>query len=89
MLSAEQVATLRMAPLTGANKLSLAIELSGRTQVDIAEAIGSSQGAVSKAARGVFPKLPVDTARKYAEFFGCAIEDLFPARDDERQAVNS
>ena len=90
MLNPNQLAALRIAPLTGANKVSLAIELAGLRQVQLASAIGVTQGLVSKVAGGDMPKLPIETARKFAEFFGCPIEDLFPARNpEERQAVNS
>ena len=86
MLNAEQLSALRMAPLNGPNKVSLAMELVGLTQAELGEAIGTTQGTVSRVTRGGFPKLPIETARKFAEFFGCSMEDLFPRANDRDAA---
>ena len=88
MLTAEQIELLRAEPPIGANRLPRALEMAGVTQVQIATAIGHTQPYVSSVINGKYSALPIETARKFAEFFGCSMEDLFPARD-ERQAVNS
>lgn len=85
MLNGEQLSALRMAPLTGANKLAIAIALVGTTQEQIEAATGIRQAYVSAIVNARYSKLPLETARKLAGYFGCAIEDLFPAR----QAVAS
>lgn len=57
------------------------MQLAGVTQVQVAEAVGLTQGYVSKLARGQYTsELPGDTMRRFADLFGCAIEDLFPSR---------
>lgn len=88
MLNSEQLDALRREPAAGPNRVAAAKEMLGLTQVQLASAIGVTQSLVSKVERGELPKLPVETARKFSEFFGCAIEDLFP-RSDDRQVVNS
>jgi transcriptional regulator with XRE-family HTH domain len=61
------------------NRLATALELSETTQMALAEAIGLTQGYVSNVARGKHA-VTVENAHKFADFFGCAIEDLFPAK---------
>ncbi len=81
MLTRKQLATLRAAKLEGANKLKKAIELAEVTQVQVADGIGSKQSHVSEIANGNYSRLPLETSQKLARFFGCQIEDLFPARE--------
>lgn len=81
MLSAKKVKALRVEPLTGGTRLKAAMRLAGVTQVQLSEAIGIAQSQVSEDATGKFSEMSLDKARAYAEFFGCAIEDLFPARE--------
>lgn len=57
----------------------LALEL---TQVQLAAELGLTQSTLSYLERQRSADVTVETARKFAEFFGCAIEDLFPARAD-------
>ena len=65
----------------GRNRLRQAMDLAGVTQVQLAEAIGRPQPEISKVCLGKYGAsgLPVERARPLAEFFGCSIEDLFPA----------
>jgi len=57
------------------------MELAAVTQVQIAERIGLTQSYISKVKNGDYTDLPGETMRAFAEYFGCAIEDLFPARE--------
>lgn len=81
MLTARQLATLRRSRCNGRNKLKLAIALAKTTQVEVAAAVEVTQPHVSAIAGGRYGDdgLPLETARKLAAHFGCAIEDLFPA----------
>ena len=80
MLTRQQLATLRTEP--GTNRVAKAIELAGVTQVTVAEALGLPQPYVSDVARRRYRTITVENARKFAKFFGCSIEDLFPASDE-------
>lgn len=79
MLSRAKLRALRRTPSKGRNRLKTAITLMGTTQVQVAEAVGVAQSQVSEDAAGKYEVISLDKARAYAEFFGCAIEDLFPA----------
>ena len=81
MLSRKQLARLRAARVDGPNKVKKAIELAGVTQEQVADGIGASQPHVSEIANGNYRRLPFETTRSLAQFFGCTIEDLFPARE--------
>lgn len=83
MLTPRQIGQLRRAKLTGRNKLGEAIRLVGFTQEQIAERVGLTQSHVSVIVGGRYgSEFPMETARKFARFFGVSIEDLFPARDE-------
>ena len=60
------------------------MELAGLTQVQLAEAVRSTQPRISAICNGRFAEdgLPVEVARRYADFFGCDIDDLFPAKQE-------
>jgi DNA-binding Xre family transcriptional regulator len=80
-LTTEQVAALRAVPLGGMpNKLRIALALSAAKQTEVSEETGIQIPNLNRLVNGKYGDLNVDTARKLAEFFGCAIEDLFPAR---------
>lgn len=53
--------------------------LAGVTQVQIAEGTGFTQSYISRIRNGNYDGLPGETMRALAVFFGCSIEDLFPA----------
>lgn len=81
ILSNEQLATLRTAPLGNApNKLALAFTLANVKQTEAAAETGLTDSTISKLVRGAYQSVNVDSARELAVFFGCAIEDLFPAK---------
>lgn len=77
-LTAAQLKFLRGTEAIGGTKLKAARRLAGLTQVQMAESLGVHQSALSEWERGRFEPT-LGTARKFAEFFGCAIEDLFPS----------
>lgn len=79
MLTEDQLRTLRSEP--GANRVAKAIALAGVTQMTVAKSVGLPQPYVSDVARQRYRTITVENARKFARYFGCRIEDLFPARD--------
>jgi DNA-binding XRE family transcriptional regulator len=76
MLTRRQLAILRGTP--GTNRVAAAISLAGVSQMTVAAAIGVSQAYVSDVARGRYATITVASAGKFARYFGCSIEDLFP-----------
>lgn len=83
MLSKRQLTQLRKAS-PAPNRVGSAMRLHRPrvTQEQLEDAIGVAQPTISSIVNGKTPKLPLETARKFARFFGCSIEDLFPARDE-------
>lgn len=79
-LTAKQLKALRTTDCPVGNRVAVAMQLSDLTQVEVAQAIGVTQPYVSAVVRGKHTTITVENARKFADFFGCAIEDLFPAR---------
>jgi DNA-binding XRE family transcriptional regulator len=75
-----QVERLRREGRASRNRLALAIEIESTTQVKLADAIGLTQPYISKLANGQYDDIPLETSRALADFFGCSIEDLFPAK---------
>lgn len=51
----------------------------GLTQIDAAAKLGIAQSSLSDLERQRFGGTTIQTARKFAELYGCAIEDLYPA----------
>lgn len=81
MLTATQLRTLRAAPNDGPNKIRLAMFAAGVTQVELEHAIGLPQPYISAIIRGKSRRLPLSTARKFADYFKCSVDDLFPAQE--------
>lgn len=82
MLTRTQMQELKRTPLRHApNKIAVAMKLTGCTQTDIADATGFAQTYISRIKNGRYSKLPGETMRELADFFGCSIEDLFPSRE--------
>lgn len=79
-LTTRQIKELRETKTDG-NRVGRAIELSDNTQLEIAAMTGLPQPYVSDVARNRYQTITVDNARKFADVFGCQIEDLFPARE--------
>lgn len=81
-LTFEQLKRLRRnSSKSSGNRIRAARELCGLTQVQLAEAIGITQGSLSDLERQRYGGITVDTARRFSGFFGCSIEDLFPASE--------
>lgn len=85
MLTAEQLDELRATPHDGANRVRLARQFLKVTQLDVEAATALKQSFISAIENGKYSDLPLETSRRLARYFGCAIEDLFPARRDEGQ----
>lgn len=75
-----QIRALRQAAAPSGNRLALALELARLTQAELADAVSLTQPYVSDVARGRHATITVENAHKFASYFGCAIEDLFPSR---------
>jgi transcriptional regulator with XRE-family HTH domain len=80
LLTARKLRELRDTRTEG-NRVARAIELAEVTQLDVEAATGLQQGYISDIARNRYQTVTVANAHKFAEYFGCAIEDLFPARE--------
>lgn len=86
-----QVQRLRRSavPRRRGNRLAKAIALSGETQTSLGQRIGLPHTYVSDVARGRFQTITIENAYKFSSFFGCQIEDLFPARGHDREELAS
>lgn len=62
----------------GENRLSKALELAGITQTACALDLGYPSSYVSDLTRDRYQDMTLKNARKFADYFGCAIEDIFP-----------
>ena len=76
MLTEQQLAILRSAPST--NRVAKDISVAGVTQVTVGDAVGLPQPYVSDVARQGYRTIAVENARKFANYFGGSIADLFP-----------
>ena len=79
MLTDDQLRTLRSD--SSPNRVAKAISLAGVTQIAVAKAIGLPQPYISDVARRRYRTITVENAWKFARYFGCRIEDLFPPSD--------
>jgi len=73
----------RMAVGASGNRVADAMRLAGFTQADVAARTDLSQPYVSDVARGRYATITLDKARQFAQLFGCSIDELFPARQQE------
>jgi len=83
-MTPKQLRELRSRPVspeTG-NRLAAAFEIAEQSQADCVRATRFTPQYVSDMVRGRFHNISVDNAREFAEFFECAIEDLFPSREE-------
>lgn len=86
-LTHKQLIELRNADADGAgNRLSAAMKLAGVTQVVLGESIHESQPYISDVVRGRYQTITLAKARKFATYFGCFIEDLFPGSESREVA---
>jgi transcriptional regulator with XRE-family HTH domain len=85
-LSPEQLDALRRVLIDDdtPNRVRVAMALIGATQAEVVAFTGFAQPYVSDVVRGRFRSITVENAQKFADFFGCAIEDLFVRADERR-----
>lgn len=82
-LSSSQLKRLRATAVDqSSNRLGAALDTMGLTQAELASAVGLTQPYISDVVRGRHSTITVENAHKFADFFGCAIEDLFPAKSE-------
>ena len=77
-LSPSHLGRLRRIDTRGGNRVRAARQFVRLTQQQLADAIDMTQTSLSDLERQRYGTTTVTTARKFAEYFGCAIEDLFP-----------
>ena len=77
---------LRTSSAPAGNRLARAFELAGLTQVDCVRRTKFTRQYVSDMTRGRFQNVSLDNARAFADYFGCRIEDLFPAPEEPAAA---
>jgi plasmid maintenance system antidote protein VapI len=65
----------------GANRVAKAMALAEVKQIELAAAIEVPQPYVSDVVRSRYRDITLGNAFKFAVFFGCAVEDLFPWRE--------
>ena len=68
---------LQSDPVVG-NRIEAARRELGLSQLKMSELTGIRQTYISSVEAGKFRTVTVESARRFAEFFGCPIEDLFP-----------
>lgn len=67
------------------NRVRAARKALGMTQVQLCESLGFVQPYLSDVERRRHAQITVENARRFSDFFGCSIEDLFPAREEVAQ----
>jgi transcriptional regulator with XRE-family HTH domain len=81
MLTKSQLSKLRRANVGAAgNRLAFAMQMLNLTQLAVAAGTGFRQTYISAVCNGVNQTITVQNASRFAQYFGCQIEDLFPAR---------
>lgn len=89
-LTPEQLFALRSTPIgAAANRLKLARTIADLKQNDVAAATDFTSPQLSDLERGEYKDVPLENARRLAQFFGCRIEDLFPARAADGTVVDT
>ncbi len=81
MLEPTQIDTLRQTPVPeSGNRVAIAVGLLGKTQREVARDLGMTDAQLSDVCRGRFRDQRLSTAQRFAGYFGCQVEDLFPSR---------
>jgi transcriptional regulator with XRE-family HTH domain len=81
-MTSTQLKQLRTAAVDDSgNRLGSAFSIADVKQADCARATGFSAQYINDVKAGRIQNVTVENAHKFAEFFDCAIEDLFPARE--------
>lgn len=76
-LTPQQLRRLRGEPTDG-NRIASARHLLGVTQVEMARTTGLTQSQLSDLERARYVNTRLQIAHRLADYFGCAIEDIFP-----------
>ena len=74
------------------NRLRVAVGMAKTTQIAVAAATGIQASSLSDLINGNYTNgeaIQLGTARRLAEHFGCAIEDLFPLSARSRAAESA
>lgn len=81
ILTTDQLKALRAVPVseTMPNRLKIAMTMTDATQIDVASSTNLTQATISDIVNGNYRDLKHSTVHRIAEFFGCAIEDIFPS----------
>lgn len=77
-LNPQQLAKLRRTPVAGWNKVALAIEMLDLTMVEVSRGTGFPYTYVSDVKACRFETITIHNAHRFAKFFGCLVDDLFP-----------
>mgnify|MGYP003135082705 CR=1 FL=1 len=77
------LANLKRQP-RGGNRLRQAIELAGVTQTEVSHDLRIPQSYVSDVANNRYGTITVQSAHRFANYFECRIEDLFPMEEKKR-----
>jgi len=81
MLEQRQITKLRNSAIDDApNRVRAAIELSGKTQREVAEALEMTAPYLNDICNGRVPDPKRSTMQRLANYFGCSMDDLFPSR---------
>ena len=82
-LTPEQLTALRAVPISKQvpNRVHVAMALAGVNGAELAAGIGLSASSVSDIRNGKYESLKHPTVQRFADFFGCYIEDLFPLNE--------
>lgn len=80
-LSGEELKALRAAPVTATspNRLRVAMALLGLSQAEVAAGAQLTRPTISDIYNFKVLDVKLGTLRALADFFGCSIDDLFPA----------
>jgi hypothetical protein len=82
-MTPKQLRELRSRQVTDTgNRLAAAFEITERSQAACVRETKFTAQYVSDMVRGRFQNISLDNAHEFARFFGCQIEDLFPARSE-------
>jgi len=87
-LTPEQLEALRREPYRAVgNRLGAAMRIADVRAVDLSRATRLPQQYISDVKKGRWRALRLDNAYKFATFFGCYIEDLFPRASTRKAAA--
>lgn len=81
-LTKAQLRRLQQTEAAHGNRVEAARRMLNLSQLAMQEQAGIRQTYISAVERGNYRTVTVDSARRFAEFFGCTIEDLFPSEQE-------